>query len=526
MTSIQKTGWRVASLFLVAGITFSSVAPVMASEESEDTSPIDFWGQLIELSSTDVPTTIIVRQNPTGEFTDYTVDIDADTAFGSTTHNTTSMADWIPGDYLHVVGTLNENTEVVTADTIINSSLNPALYMGLNGWITSIDEDDESIDVQWMGSEHEVNVTSNTRIVVPGTNPAEFEDLVVGDRVRVRLIKDSETENEARIVIVLRRGDDILLKARTRGFTAEIDSIDEDGENEGSLTVTLLENPHLRSGDVNNMVGEAGDVLTVTYDENTKIVRKYNGETTIDEFVEGDRLFVVGRVNDDGTISARLLKDTDIWRKGVARHVGVVTAIDTSSNILTVEPARDHGDADKTVIVEYSDSTEFHEDGEEVDESDVDVGDYVRVRGTAHLSGETLTIMNVDDISIVEDISDVDEDAEEDVDEEEVEAMADLVVSDIDVTSSGVLEVTVENEGDLDVDSSDFGVYIWLDGELAWTYSVSTLADQGILSAGGTTTISPQTISADTVVEVCVDPGEVIDESDDDNNCRTETVDA
>lgn len=512
MTRLQKRGWNIVSTLVIAGMAFSSAAPVFASEESEDTSPIDFWGQLIELSSTEAPTTIIVRKDPTGEFTDYTVDIDTETVFGTTAYNTTSMSDWITGDYLHVIGTLNENTEVVTADTIVNSSLNPAVYRGLNGWITSIDEEDASLNVQWMGAEHEVNVTSNTHIVVPGTNPAEIDDLEVGDRVRVRLMQDSDVEGEARIIIVLRRGAEILLKARTRGFSAEISDMDIEDEDEGTLTVTLLANPHLRSGDVNNMVGEEGDEVTVVVDENTKLVRRYNGETDLEEFAEGDHVFVVGRVNDDGTITARLVKDTDIWRKGVAKHVGEIVSIDTDDNTLTLTPAAGEGDdAYRTVTVEYTDETVFHEDGEEIEESDLDVGELVRVRGTAHVEDGTLTIEYVDDIIVVDPL-------------EEEDGEVDLQVTDIDVTSSGVLSITVENEGDADVDSNDFSVYIWIDGELDWTYNVSTLSDQDLLEAGGVTTIQPQELDEESEVEVCVDPNDEVDESDEDNNCRTETV--
>ncbi|NBT38030.1 MAG: hypothetical protein EBT21_07980, partial [Actinobacteria bacterium] len=272
--------------------TLSPLASVHA--ESETTSPIDFSGQLIELSSTDVPTTIVVRKNPTGEFTDYTVDIDSDTEFGTNRANTTEMTDWITGDSLHVVGTLNENTGVVTARTVVDSSLNVG-FEGLNGWITSIDTGENSMVVQWQGVEHTVNVTSDTHMVIPPTNPAALSDFQVGDRVRLRLT--AGTDN-ARIIVALRRGDEIFLKARTRPFSAQLEDVDDNGDGSGTLTVTLTANPHLRHGDVNNLVGDEGDVITVAYDSNTKFVRKFNGEAEVGEFVEGDQLFIVGRVND------------------------------------------------------------------------------------------------------------------------------------------------------------------------------------------------------------------------------------
>lgn len=506
----------IAALAIVTAL--SPLSAVHA--ESEATSSIQFWGQLIELSSTDVPTTIVVRTDPTGSWTDYTVDIDEDTAFGTGSANTTAMTDWITGDWLRVTGTLNANTGVVTAGTIVNTSIDPANHSGLNGWITAIGDD--SMTVQWNGVEHEVNVTSDTRMVVPPVNPAALSDFQIGDRVRVRMERGTD---DARIIVALRRGDHIYLMARTRGFSAELTDIDEADDASGSLTVTLLANPHLRGGDVNNLVGVEGDELTVTYDEHTNFVRKYNGSASVEEFQEGDKLFVVGRVNDDGTVSARLVKDESIWKKDVARHVGRVASVDTSTNTIELT-AVDDSSAD-TATVTYGDDTEFTRGGESVDESEVEVGDLVRVRGTARRTSSTdgLTIVDVDSIVIVPERASDDEDTtSDDESSDEEETLADLTVSEISLDGS-TLVVTVENVGDADVDGTTT-VYVWLDDELTWTYSSSTLADQDFLDAGGSSDVSPQTIDEETEVKACVDYGDDVDESDEDNNCMTVTLGA
>lgn len=495
----------IAALAIVTAL--SPLSAVHA--ESEETSSIEFWGQLIELSSTEVPTTIVVRKDPTGTWTDYTVDIDADTDFGTKIADTTAMTDWITGDWLRVKGEINENTGVVTADVVVNTSIDLSHHRGLNGWITEVGDD--SLTIQWNGEEHEVNVTSSTRMVVPPINPAAISDFQVGDRVRLRLEKDSD---DARIIVALRRGNEIFLKARTRPFSAELQDVDDNGDGTGTLTVTLVANPHLRSGDVNNLVGDEGDELEVTYDENTNFVRRFNGEADVDEFVEGDLLFIVGRVNDDGTVSARLVKDNNIWQRGVARHAGEVTAVDTSDNEITVVPARSEDDSVTSITVEYDDDTVFKKDGETVSEDDIAVGDIIHVRGTAHASGGTLTIVDVETVAIV---TDDDEDEDEDGDE-----LPNLKVSDIDLDDT-TIEITLENEGDVDVDD-EVSIYIWLDDELEWTYSSSTLSDQGFLEANGESTISPQSIDEDTEVKVCVDYGEDVEESDEDDNCKTETL--
>ncbi len=393
---------RLTSAMVAVLALVSLIAPTsfVRAAEAESTAPIRFMGQLIELSSTDVPTTIIVRKDPTGAWTDYTVDINSSTTFGTSAANTTVMADWITGDYLAVDGSLNENTGVVTATKIVDTSLDPTLYLGLNGWIDSIDTASSTMQVQWNGELNTVNITSNTHMVVGGTNPAALTDFQVGDRVRLRLIKESAIGNEARIIVVLRRGDDIFLKARTRGFTATLNEIVDNGDGTGSIGVTLLANAHLRSGDVNNLVGVEGDELVVTFDNVTKLVRKFSGETTIDEFQEGDTLFVVGRVNDDDTISARLIKDTSITKdmsgtgslSASGRQAGKITALDTSTNTLTVTGVRGGG---AEWAVTYGDDATFELNGESATEADLAIGDFVRMEGTIHLSAHTFTATSI-----------------------------------------------------------------------------------------------------------------------------------
>lgn len=439
-----------------------SFAPLVHAEEDdateESTESISFVGQLIELSSTDVPTTIVVRDPDAGEdggWVDYTVDIDSETMFGSNDRNTSVMSDWITGDWLVVVGSVNENTGVVTADQIINQSINPFQHRGLNGWITEINEDDSTMTVQWGGEVHVVAVTSNTRMVVPPTNPAALSDFEVGDRVRVRLIKDSTTENEARIIVALRRGDEIFLKARTRGFWAELNEIDDNGDGTGTIAVTLAANPHLREGDVNNLVGVEGDEEVVYFDEDTKFVRRFMGTTSPDEFVEGDILFIVGRVGDDETITARLIKDTSIWQKGVARHLSEITEIDTDENTLTVEGVR-CGDCYWTVT--YTDETTFTINGEEGDESDLEVGDKIRVVGTANGANKTIaatSIITRDSFRVLDrlrDELDLDEDAEEVTDEAEDE---DAEESNEDEDESDEIEDADESDEDEAEDEDD-----------------------------------------------------------------------
>ena len=65
----------------------------------------------------------------------------------------------------------------------------------------------------------------------------------------------------------------------------------------------------------------------------------------------------------------------------------------------------------------------------------------------------------------------------------------------------------------------DTHVYFYFNGNLEWTYSSATLADKRFLQFGGSSTISPQIINTPTLVRVCVDPNNVVPESNESNNC-------
>ena len=388
--SITKRSFTAFLAFFVAGVSLLTALPIYAQGDEEEyteepTSDIHVRGQIIELSSTDLPTTIVVRENPEGEFTDYTVDISESTIFNI------SMENWMVGDYADVWGELNENTAVVSADRVNNVSMNPFNHHGLNGWIDWIADDGSQIGVQWDGVIHTVNITENTHLVGDSGPHGDISDFEVEDRIRLRLTDDSAVENEARIVMILRRGPYIFNLARTRGFDAELLEIDEVNQ---TLNVQLYQNPHLADGDVNNLVGIEGDVVTVSYDENTRFRRKFFGDTDVSEFIPGDRLQIVGRVDDDGTILARMIRDENVFRFGVAYHVGEILEVNTDENYVVIERKRGHGNDEWTI--NYDDNTTFFFDREEdADESVLEVGLDIRVRGTANNQLNTVEAVSI-----------------------------------------------------------------------------------------------------------------------------------
>ncbi|TAK03787.1 hypothetical protein EPO34_01325 [Patescibacteria group bacterium] len=401
MTIVLKRSWIAACLALAAALVVLPVLPAAAQDSAEaeateeTTTKIELKGQLIELSSTDLPTTIVVRVNPTGAFKDYTVEVPVGAEVKP------AMSTWITGDSLKVEGTLNDNTLVVTAREVKDLSLSLSGREGVNGWVKAIDTAASTMTVTWKEKDTVLKVTGKTHLVVPPKNPAVLADFKVGDRVRARLVEGTAT-NEASIIVALRRGDDIFLKARTRPFTGTLKAIDESAK---TLTVELAADKRLRADDVNNLVGVPGELVTVKVDEHTKFVRKYKGEASLDELTVGDTLFVVGRVDDDGTITARLIKDESIFKRGVARHLGKIKAIDTAKNELTVElalrkelkgsiHAQNEGvsriDTSVTWKVTYTDDTKIKKNGKEATEADLKVGDIVRVEGVANATLHTV----------------------------------------------------------------------------------------------------------------------------------------
>ena len=119
----------------------------------------------------------------------------------------------------------------------------------------------------------------------------------------------------------------------------------------------------------------------------------------------------------------------------------------------------------------------------------------------------------------------VGDDDDDDDDDDSTTTGADLVVTDIFLNSFNVVEYTVENQGDTDIDTSLNGRHtIAVDGDIVSNYWWARLADLDFLAAGGSTDLgTPVDLdSGFQTVEVCVDVEDVATESDESNNCLSE----
>jgi len=318
---------EIAATTAGVAISYTGACTVVTSETtlSEDTVAMNFAGVLIEIGTTELPTTIIVENNDTKVH--YTVE-----ALATTFIQPINLSYWIPGDQIRVVGTLNENTQTISATSLSNLSFIANQYDGFNGWITAIDTNASTFTYSWENKMYTVKVSSSTRIVAGLKNPATLADLKVGDRVRGRVF---ENTTEAKIVVVLRRGENLFMKIRTFVPNVELVRLSSTVV-PTTIQVKILKTPGLKKNDVNNLIGTEGALITVNVTEDTILTRKYFGRTTLAEFQPGDHLRIVGRVNDDGTVDAKLIKDNSIWQTNMFGHVGIVQEVNASENYLNV----------------------------------------------------------------------------------------------------------------------------------------------------------------------------------------------
>jgi hypothetical protein len=370
------------SMVLVSALAMSLPALAEETANTETTSSVNFVGTLIEVGSTEVPTTLVIRYNSV----DYSVNVTSSTVLGQRRDQITKLSDWVPGDAIKMIGVKNENTGVIDATILVNTSIVVWSHRGVNGWITAIDTAASKITVAFGAATYTLRALDTTNIYIPGKGKVTINELKVGDRIRARALKRyGTTELDAKIIVVLRRGNIIFQKLRTNVFNAELLEI-AGTTPPTTLKVKILTSPALKLGDVNNLIGVPGDEKTINVTENTVLVRRWFGKTTLDEFTPGDTLMIVGRANDDGTIDAKLIRDNDIWRVSSRGVAGEITSIDSAANTFVISWLG------KTVTIKVTSATKVVV-GENTAAtlSDLQVEYLVRGRGVWSATGQMVT---------------------------------------------------------------------------------------------------------------------------------------
>ncbi len=143
-------------------------------------------------------------------------------------------------------------------------------------------------------------------------------------------------------------------------------------------------------------VTKDGKSYTVLIDSNTQLRRRFWGKATLDEFQVGDTLNVIGKWTDDAhtTIQARLVRDISIQKRfGV--FFGTVSSLSSNGWVMATVNRGNQA-------VSVASSTKFiNRKGETISQSDIKVGDKVRVRGLWDKAGSTITeVKEAKDFSI------------------------------------------------------------------------------------------------------------------------------
>ena len=118
--------------------------------------------------------------------------------------------------------------------------------------------------------------------------------------------------------------------------------------------------------------------ITVKVDEKTKVVRRYNGKSSLDEFTVGDAIQIVGHLNNDGTISARVAKDNSIHVTFKVHH-GIISSLDAVAKSFMMTSS---ASSSLTFTVKTNSTTKFQVPGvEKATFNNLKVSDKVWVRG-------------------------------------------------------------------------------------------------------------------------------------------------
>ncbi len=370
------------------GITALSIGALSAeavnSANNENFKVVTIKGSLIEIGNTTAEqTTVVVRVNEKGTTTDVTIEVPTKIASLNTGSGAKAdMSDWIAGDQLVVVAKKYDNSGLLVAQNIRNTSFK-AQHRGVNGWIKSVDATNKSVTVEWGKNNYTVSLSA-AKIVAGAKNPAAVGDLKVGDRVRLRVVDDRDKNPatwKGETLVVLRRGNDNFMRVTRVVFPAKIASIPTDLSLPAAIEVEIQKSKFFQVGDVNNVIGEPGSKVYLDISTSTQLMRRFLGKALLSEFTVGDDLWVVGRRNETtGHIEVQMIRNDSIQMLGVAQRVGLVASVDPSAKTISIRvlPAIKGQD---TVIVNVSDSTKIFIDGKEKALADVKIGDVVKAKG-------------------------------------------------------------------------------------------------------------------------------------------------
>jgi hypothetical protein len=361
--------------------------------DKEDTVVEEETGVLIEIGNTTAEnTTIIIRPNgATDDSQDQTVEIDNGTSVLTDTSGTADLSDWIAGDQVTYTVDHYTNSGAKVAQKLRNRSFKWN-HRGKNGWIEAIRPESNEMDVIWNSKVFTLD-TSEARMVAGEYNPATLDNFEIGDRIRARVLDDGDGNSstwDAKIIVVLRRGEQLFMRVTRWVVDATVVMIPEDITLPATIEVEINPSKFFEEGDVNNLMGAPGEKLMVDIYEDTNLRRRYMGKAFLKEFSEGDHIRIIGRrAEDTGHLVAKFIKNNSIQALGVAQHLGKVTGVDSSDQSIDVRLVRTNI-AHKEWTVETDSNTKFTKNNQQIEFGDIKVDDIIRVRGVSNRQTKTV----------------------------------------------------------------------------------------------------------------------------------------
>lgn len=317
-------------------------------------------GQITEIEGTETPTTILIKKVSFSK--DSAGKILASKGEEATINITSStkldfeLSWWMAGDMIQVKGTQNSSTGLIDATEIKHLSHSGKNNHGYNGWIKEVNADGKYIQVEWNNKLTKINIIDGTtRIIVPGKGDVTLADLKVEDRVRVRGEKVSDTELNAKTLMVLRHGEKKFIKLRTKKMIVNFVGANSDG----TFSVEGRKQSY-----------------TVKNTDKTVILYEKIKQTDLSKFASGDQIFLVGRLNDDGTLDARLIRDFKSLAEGGSVG-GTITKVDVTNGTISIKAGRNEFRVDFTSTTPIMD-----ESGATLTSADLSQGKRIRVEGT------------------------------------------------------------------------------------------------------------------------------------------------
>lgn len=252
----------------------------------------EFTGMLLDFFSNTDFAQVFIKDNFDGQ--NYLVIAD--------TLDIINTGEYLPGDQLKIQGIINKNTKTISANNIRNLSLEASDQKTNACQIVPTERSDNAIGCIKNGEKLNFSYNDDTRFVSGLINPATARDFEIDDFVRVRASEDKKIKT----ILLEKRGRLKYLKNHIFETSAKFLSLDP-----GFINIQLSDFPESISDvnfDKNNLT------IKLKIKNNTKIVRKYFGKMKIEDFGNGDKLYLLARANDDGSFEAMTIKNNSVWK--------------------------------------------------------------------------------------------------------------------------------------------------------------------------------------------------------------------